>query len=205
MFDLIFKNKLPNFFRNQFIPNLTVFILGILLTYKKYSPFLAGMSIMILFFYSYFIHKAFHYFPDIINVHLNLHHNHSDNLKIVKKYINLFIELISNILFFVIFYYSQKILSINVVPEILIFYYGFIYVTVHIINYSIFHCSKTHVLHHKSSDIEDKSKTCNYGPDLVDHIFQTNCNNTIEDYNHIVPNTFMSFLVTYYFYKPQLF
>jgi len=205
MFQILLKDKLPYFFRNQFIPNFIVFILGILLTYKLYSPLLISASIIILYFYSYFIHIIFHYFPDIINIHINRHHNSEENNEPVLKTINLLIELFANIMFFVIFYYIQKLLSIRFVPEIILFYYGFIYVSVHIINYSIFHKARAHVLHHRSSEQADKNKTCNYGPDLVDHIFNTNCDEKVENYNHIIPNTMISFLITYYLYKPQLF
>ena len=205
MLKLVLKENFPYFFRNQLIPNLIVFVLGIFLTYKKYSPFLTIFSITILYFYSYFIHRIFHYFPDIINIHLNNHHNTEENSEKILKTVNLMIELFSNIMFFVIFFYIQKILSIDFIPTIIIFYYGFIYVSIHIINYSIFHTSYSHVLHHKSAENEDKSKTCNYGPDLVDHIFHTNCDEKIENYNHIIPNALIAFLVTYYLYKPQLF
>ena len=80
-------------------------------------------------------------------------------------------------------------------------YYGFIYVSVHIINYSLFHASPEHVIHHNSSN---SSKIYNFGPDLIDHIFYTNYSNTFENYNHIIPNILMAFLVTYYFYKPNI-
>jgi len=205
MLHLLLKEKLPSIFYNQFIPGYIIFILGIILTYKKYSPLVTGVSMAILYFYSYFIHKLFHYLPIIMNIHLNFHHNHSENKKIMYKYLNLVVELFSNIMFFVIFYYIQKVLGLNFVPEILIFYYGFIYVSIHIINYSIFHSSEAHILHHVNSSSIEKNKNCNYGPDLVDHIFFTNCNKNIENYNHIIINTLLSFLFTYYFYKPQIF
>lgn len=205
MLHLLLKEKLPSIFYNQFIPDYIIFILSIILTYKKYSPLLTGVSMVILYFYSYFIHKLFHYLPIIMNIHLKYHHNHSENKKIIHKYLNLAVELFSNIMFFVIFYYIQKVLGINFVPEILIFYYGFIYVSVHIVNYSIFHVSEAHILHHANSSSIEKKENCNYGPDLVDHIFVTNCNKNIENYNHIIINTLLSFLFTYYFYKPQLF
>ena len=59
-------------------------------------------------------------------------------------------------------------------------------------------------MHHESTASMEK-KTCNYGPDLVDHVFNTNCKEKFENYNHIIPNTLMSFLITYYLYKPELF
>ncbi len=50
-------------------------------------------------------------------------------------------------------------------------------------------------MHHKTTD-DEEVKTCNYGPDLADHIFNTNCRKTtFENYNHIIPNTLMSFLI----------
>ena len=204
MLDLLNKKYLPDFFNSQFIPNFFVLILGILLTYKKYSPFLIGISIFILYVYSYFIHVLFHNLPEIINMHVNLHHNYEENKNIGKRIFNLLIEIGTNILFFVIFYYLQKLLHINFVPEIIIFYYGFLYTTVHIINYSIFHTANEHVLHHDTTD-DNTVKTCNYGPDLMDKIFETNYSNKFENYNHIIPNIMMSFLITYYFYKPTLF
>jgi len=205
MLHLFHKDKLPNIFSNQFIPNFITFIFAFILTHKKYSPTLTGISIFILYFYSYFIHKLLHYLPNMLNLHLNNHHGSNKNNDLLYNFLNLSIELFTNIMFFVIFYYIQKILQINFIPEIIIFYYGFIYVSIHIINYSIFHASKTHVLHHETANKIQKNKTCNYGPDLVDHIFKTNYNNKVENYNHILPNILMAFLLTYYFYKPQIF
>jgi hypothetical protein len=205
MLHLFHKDKLPNIFSNQFIPNFITFIFAFILTHKKYSPILTGISIFILYFYSYFIHKLLHYLPNMLNLHLNNHHGSNKNNDLLYNFLNLSIELFTNIMFFVIFYYIQKILQINFIPEIIIFYYGFIYVSIHIINYSIFHASKIHVLHHETTNKIQKNKTCNYGPDLVDHIFKTNYNNKVENYNHILPNILMAFLLTYYFYKPQIF
>jgi len=205
MLHLIQKSHLPDFFNKQFIPIFCLFTLSCLLTYKKYSPFYTGISIIILFVYSYFIHIAFHNFPDIINIHVNHHHNAEENKNIINRILNFLLETVTNIIFFLIFYYFQKIMNINLVPDILIFYYAFIYVTVHNINYSIYHTAEQHVLHHKTTDNADV-KTYNYGPDLADHIFNTNYyKNKFENYTHIIPNILLSFLITYYLYKPVLF
>lgn len=200
MIDIITKSRLPNYFYNQFIPSFMVLIFGLLLGYKKYSPLLIMISITILYYYSYFIHRLFHNFPKFMNIHMKFHHN-KNNKNIVMKYINLLIELITNIMFFVIFYFVQKLFFTNFVPEIYIFYYGFIYVSVHIINYSLFHAAPEHIIHHDSCD---SAKVYNYGPDLIDHIFNTNYSKNFENYNHIIPNILMSFLLTYYFYKPKI-
>ena len=58
----------------------------------------------------------------------------------------------------------------------------------------------------EQSTDENKESACNYGPDFIDHLFNTKCDkNTFENYNHIIPNILISFLLTYYLYKPELF
>lgn len=193
------KEKLPNFFCNQLIPNSIILILAIYLTIHKYSPIHTMISISILFFYSYFIHMLFHLFPNFINVHMIFHHtNNNNNNNVVKKYIYLLIETFVNIGFFIIFYFLQKLLHVEYVPTILIVFYGIIYISVHIINYSIFHTSEKHIKHHKTTSITLLSQ--NYGPDLIDHIFGTNSDQEFENYNHILPNILISFIITCYIY-----
>jgi sterol desaturase/sphingolipid hydroxylase (fatty acid hydroxylase superfamily) len=205
MLHLIQKSHLPDFLNKQFIPLFCLFVFACLLTYKKYSPVYTAVCILVLFNYSYFIHIAFHHFPDIINLHVNHHHNVEENKSIINKILNILLETGTNIIFFLIFYYFQKIMNLHLVPNIIIFYYGFIYVTTHNINYSIYHTAEQHVLHHKTTD-NAAVKTCNYGPDLADHIYNTNYyKNTFENYIHIIPNILMSFLISYYLYKPELF
>jgi len=201
MIEIISKSSLPNYFNNQFIPSFMVFIIALILGYKNYSPVLIALSISILYVYSYLIHRIFHNFPDNINIHMKFHHDKVNNKNIFMRCFNLLIELIVNIMFFVLFYMIQKLLHINLVPEIFIFYYGFIYVSVHIINYSLFHASPEHVIHHETSACK---KIYNYGPDLIDHIFRTNSSCKFENYTHLIPNILMAFLLTYYFYKPNL-
>ena len=205
MIHLIQKTHLPDFLNKQFIPNFVFFVFAFLLTHKKYSPISVVFAISIIFVYSYFIHIAFHNLPNIINIHINQHHNNEINKNIINRILNLLLEFVTNIFFFVLFYYFQNLLNIHLVPNIIIFYYGFVYVTVHNINYSIYHTAEQHVLHHKTTDNADV-KTYNYGPDLADHIFNTNYyKNKFENYTHIIPNILLSFLITYYLYKPVLF
>jgi len=128
---------------------------------------------------------------------MNYHHDKEKNKETFWWIVNLFIELTANILFFVIFYLCQSLLNIKYIPAMLIFYYGFIYVSVHIVNYSIFHTSTEHVIHHKTSN---RTVAYNYGPDLLDHLFQTNYSNKFENYNNIIPNILIAFIITYYAY-----
>jgi sterol desaturase/sphingolipid hydroxylase (fatty acid hydroxylase superfamily) len=194
MIDLLNKNLLPNYFYNQFIPSMMVVVFAILLCYKKYSPLYIILCINFLFIYSYLIHRLFHNLPKPLNIHIDYHHKIVENN--YKKYFNLIIELIANIMFFMLLYLIQHFTNIYLIPNILIFYYGFIYVSVHIINYSILHVSEEHVIHHKTSN-EDSRITYNYGPDLIDHIFSSNYSREFENYNHIIPNVLIAFLMSY--------
>jgi len=202
MMNIINKTSFPNYFNNQFIQSFMILVIALFLGYKKYSPLLISTSIGILYVYSYLIHRLFHNFPDFMSIHMDFHHNKENNKNIFMRCVNLLIELVTNIMFFVAFYLIQKLLHIDFVPEFIIFYYGFIYVSVHIINYSVFNVSPEHVMHHESSN--NGTKIYNYGPDLIDHIFNTNYSKKFENYNHLIPNTLLAFVLTYYFYKNSL-
>jgi hypothetical protein len=129
---------------------------------------------------------------------MNYHHSplKKDSLTSVIHWI---IELFADITFFAILYFFQKLIRFEIVPPVLILYYGVIYVTVHVINYSIFHAAKKHVVHHETSETDPDPK--NYGPDIIDHLFGTNDDDTFENYNHTLPNILAAFFVAYYIYS----
>lgn len=193
--------KFKYFVGNQFIPIFIVIVCSLILTHKTISPLRAATSIGILFYFSYFVHIFFHNLPDIFNIHINCHHDVESNKNIINRYINLFIEVATNVMFFVIFYFIQMALNIDFVPNIIIVYYAIIYISVHIVNYSLLHLAKSHVIHHQTTG---QKKTCNYGPDYADHVFGTNYDDTFENYDHIIPNAIISFFITYYLYKPKI-
>lgn len=194
--NVIGKNSLPNLFSEQAIPNSIVGICSMYLTYEKYSPIQSVLSVILLFFYAYFIHKKFHFMPDLINLHMKYHHNKI--IDSLEKNMNLIIETVVNIVFFLIFYLFQKLIHIQFVPTVIIFFYGFIYVSIHIINYSIFHIAEKHIKHHNTSNPD--GDTVNYGPDLADHLFGTNSDESFENYNHILPNTLISLIISYFIF-----
>jgi hypothetical protein len=134
---------------------------------------------------------------------MKYHHTHNKddikdkNYKLIRLR-NLIIEILVNIGFFVVLYIVKTYLKLDFIKTILIFYSGFIYVTMHNINYSIFHLSKIHVNHHKY-------KNCNFGPDAFDHLFRTNCDNKYENIHHMLPNTIIAFILSVLIFKPQIF
>lgn len=215
MTNFLTKTNLPNYCNKQLLLIFTLFLLGCYLTLETHSLLYSIGSLLFLTFYSYFIHYLCHKLPDVISIHLTYHHVPQAQWWI--RALHLLIETIVNIGFFGIIYGLQRLLQIQVIPTILIVYYGMIYVSVHIINYSLCHASPKHVIHHTTSDpssATDDSKqpttpttpatlsaTKNYGPDSIDHLFGTNDDETFEDFNHMIPNILISFAVMWYFYR----
>jgi sterol desaturase/sphingolipid hydroxylase (fatty acid hydroxylase superfamily) len=195
------KKSFLKFIYFQHIVLFIAFNFIFLLTYKKYSPIVITLSIFFVCLYSYFYHVIAHKIPRQFNIHTLFHHNHKDNEKQINFIINLIIETFFNIFLFYIIYKAQQIMNVNYIPNIIIFFIGLLYTSVHIINYSIFHLDQAHVLHHLSNN----DKTCNFGFDALDHLFGTNCNNKYENMCHFIPNILLTFLITYYVYKPKLF
>lgn len=184
------KENLKQLFYYQSIPIYILYVFGALLTYKKQHPILTVACISFLTFYSYIIHVAIHQLPDHLNIHMLFHHDNN----IIHPDIGLCIEFIYNVLFFVFFYYMQMLSGIKYVPDILIFYYGVVYISIHMVNYSIFSV-RNHTIHHS---MLDKKVLCNYSPDIFDHYFGTNYDECYEDFSHFIPNLVVAFLITYY-------
>ena len=94
-----------------------------------------------------------------------------------------------NISQFILFYYFYNYYFLcGFVPTILIFYFAIIFVSVHLINYSLLHLSHSHNIHHKYIN-------CNFGPDFLDHIFGTNCDDQVENLDYFIPNVVFSFFL----------
>jgi hypothetical protein len=223
-------NYLLNYCNKQLPIILTYFLLGCYVTLYTHHPLHSILSMSFLNFYSYFIHYGCHLLPEEINLHAKYHHVvHSDWW---EKMGHLAIETAVNIGFFAILYGLQLLLQMEVIPTSLLFYYGTIYVSIHIINYSLCHASPKHVIHHLTSvsvakpepepetkDETDRSTTTsatttptptcttpatkNYGPDIIDHLFGTNDDETFEDFNHMIPNILVAFFLTWYLFTPR--
>jgi hypothetical protein len=195
------KENTLRFFRNQFLVLLIGIILGLILTYDNYSPIITVVTITILFFYSYFDHVIAHMIPKtFFNTHVLFHHNQNENTNNLQTIINWLVEFLTNCSMFLIFYIIKTILNLNFIPNIIILYYAIIYITVHNINYTIFHISENHSFHHKSNL---NGKICNYGPDTLDHLFNTNYNDNFEDFTHMLPNMLFAFFILYFIFKPN--
>ena len=185
------KKDMKHFLRNQFLTGMTLIVVGVYLVRKDVSPIHSFLAIFGLYYYSYFIHRAYHYIPESINPHM-IHHKNKD----IARIINLMIECLTDMSFFAVLYLFQNLIGYQVFPNILILYYGIVYVSIHIINFSVFG-NENHEKHHNEKD----KKYCNYGPDPIDHIMNTNCDNNWEDMTHHLPNILVSYLICNYLYN----
>ena len=183
------KQNIHKFLKEQFLTTWILIIVGVYLTRNTISPIYSSISIICLFFYSYFAHRIIHLLPENINPHL-IHHNN----KQMSRVMNLTIEMLTNTLMFFILYIFQKIINITILPNMLILYYGIIYTSIHIINYSIFG-NNHHKKHHESVN---KTQHYNYGPDTIDHIFETNFDDSWENFVHMLPNILISYIICSY-------
>lgn len=121
------------------------------------------------------------YFCKLIDFHDEIHHDTSIN----KEFSNVATEFALNFYvqagaFMVVFYIIQQ-MNLYVIAL-----WGFMYATIHNINYVLFP-SNTHILHHVD-------KTTNYGIDIWDIIFNTKFDgdmslNKLENINHYAINT----------------
>jgi len=190
-----FKEKLLKIFNYQLICLFLLYFFAVLLTYKKINPFLSIIYLFIIVLSSYLIHIIYslNIFKEY-SPHLIFHHNENDEIN--NKY--LFVELCVNISIFILFYFFNYYFLCGFVPNILIFYFAILYISVHLINYSLLHNSPSHELHHKYIN-------CNFGPDFLDHMFRTNCDDQVENWNYMIPNVVFSFFLTWFVFKPKIF
>jgi hypothetical protein len=190
-----FKEKILELFKYQLICLFLLYFFSVLLTYKKTSPIISFISLVILALTIYICHifVSLNIFKEY-SPHLIFHHKEND--KINNTY--LFVEICVNISPFILFYFFNYYFLCGFVPNILIFYIMIIYISIHIINYSLLHVSHSHNLHHKYIN-------CNFGPDFLDHIFGTNCDNQVENVDYFIPNVVFSFFLTWFVFKPKIF
>lgn len=152
----------------------------------------------------YWCHKMIYlYSYYILDFHTNIHHNSKCN----KKIYNILFEFIENIftqsigLIILLYIIKPKLIIFNCelrLNSTLILLWGFLYATIHLINYDIINC-EAHSEHHKNSDL-------NFGPDFLDIFYNSKDDNShIEDFNHGIINLIIICIVLVLFkdYKSE--
>jgi hypothetical protein len=123
--------------------------------------------------YTYFGHRLIHSFSNKnIIYHTAFHHS---NPKVIKsRCLELIVETVGELISFIgVPMLFQYVFSFQLIHPLIIVFTTLVYVSVHIVNYSIFG-SETHSRHHKNPEV-------NFGPDFYDHLFGTNYDSTHEN------------------------
>lgn len=177
----------------NFIPYMIIFTCLSILN-PLLNPCLLVLYISILFLFVYWVHRFTHYnetsilnYFNCINFHYLFHH---DPDCILPRSLQLFIECCGNIFFT----YFLPFICFPFIPHSIILFYAIVYTTTHIVNYSILHNSKFHILHHEA----DKDKTINYtnfSPDICDFMFGTKNNDIWDDTHLTIPNILVAFII----------
>jgi hypothetical protein len=182
--------EIPDLFAPYALPIALIAIANILLSPSSSLLTIACASV-VLWHWIYWIHRFHHSLPSTgiwayINTHVSVHHDKQFNL---SRSTELLIETLENSLWFVALYAIQEILDIHLVPLTILLFAMLVYTSTHIVNYSMIGSEK-HRLHHRYH-------TLNYGPDILDHSFGTNSDDSLEDMNHTIPNILASFGILY--------
>jgi len=158
-------------FTDAYIPTLAVWLgLSMALALPEYSLGSAFLQAVFLLSWSYWGHRFAHmvsttYPFNVLNPHVYIHHSKS---LVLPRPLELLIESIVNFLCFFGFYVLQELLGIHILSSSMIFGAAFLYISIHILDYSMYG-NEQHKEHHEKT-------FCNYNPEVFDTVFQTRCN-----------------------------
>lgn len=157
-------------FTKAYVPTIIVWVtLSAMLALPKYSFPVALLQAAIILCWSYGGHVLAHKISSTgplsyINPHVFLHHNKSI---LLPRPVELLIESITNFLGFFIIFILQKIADVEFFSPSLLIGAAFLYITIHILDYSL-RGNEDHGQHHVKS-------YCNYNPEFFDTLFDTRC------------------------------
>ena len=150
--------------------------------------------VVFLGFQTYFLHYVSHQINEssplwfMANHHVTYHHHgHHDGY-------NMTIEFLQNFLFAGGFNALIGFYLPFFNPIVCIFI-GLFYAIYHMVHLTLLKQSPQHIAHHTEFH---KGHHCNYGPDILDHLFGTNCDNTVEEMNKYSLTAIVLATVLYY-------
>jgi hypothetical protein len=175
-----------------YVPACTVLSLGTYLLEPDVPLLQLTTGGAFMFMWAYWTHRLWHTFPYTgvfyyLNPHLSIHHAEQ---KQVPRWLDIVIEALQNLFWFVPLYILQECTQIHIVPTSIILFGALIYASIHLVNYTFFTFDK-HVAQHKDPNV-------NFGPDILDHIFGTNSDPSFEPMHHFIPNALASYLLIRY-------
>jgi len=167
-----------------YIPTVAVWLgLSMSLAIPNYSVLSAFLQSIFLLSWSYWGHRFAHivstnYPFDILNPHVYVHHNKSLT---IPRWLELLLEATVNFLCFFSFYIVQEVFNIHILSSSMIIGSAFLYIAIHILDYSIYG-NEQHKKHHEKT-------FCNYDPEVFDTLFNTRCDSNkpyTKNYNEII-------------------
>lgn len=181
-------------FAQAYVPTMCVWIfLGALLGLPDYSFMSAILQSILLLIWSYsghvLAHKVSSYWPfDVLNPHVYIHHNKAIHLNRTSE---LIVEAIVNFSGFFIIIICQWLTGIHLFSTAMVLGSAFLYIAIHILDYSIFH-NEDHKQHHEKT-------LCNYAPEFMDILFKTSCEPEKPYRNMVVeiPHAILAFGLAY--------
>ena len=181
-------------FSKAYLPTMMFWFFSAgLLALPKYSYANGLLQTTALLLWSYAGHVIAHKLAsanilDTINPHVFLHHKKSIDL---PRWLELLIETIVNFFSFFIIIILQKIFNLKIFSTSLVLGAAFLYITVHILDFSIFG-NEDHKLHHEK-------ELCNYDPEFLDTLFNTRCNPEKPYTNKLgeIPHAVLGFSLAY--------
>ena len=174
VFEKIIKNYTLSF--------ITIWLGAMLLARPDTHWFATFYGISFMHAWVYFIHRGLHIIPkagilEYINTHMKFHHNH---VKELPRPLELCFEALTDVGMNLLIIPVQWLLGLTIVPLSCVLLFTLAYVSIHIVNYSMFG-SIFHIRHHET--IEK-----NFAPDIMDHLVGTNFNEEYEDLNPMALN-----------------
>jgi len=152
------------------------------------SPLAVILGIFFLHVWVYWTHRLLHILPPSnLNTHIRFHHELAGD-KSIPRWLELTFETITDLGMILSFGLVQWATGVHVIPTSCIVLFAITYSSVHLVNYSIIG-SIDHRRHHLTMNK-------NFGPDVVDHMFGTNYDDTFEDWEPFVPNIAGALLIT---------
>ena len=169
--------------KTNIIYNLSIFIACIVIGYKTNDILISLITGVVIYFWSFGIHYIAHKVPYKFNPHM-IHHTKDVSHKwwaiLIESIINIFGS--GGLTLAMINIFIERSFKIRLLNNYVLLYTTLLYTTFHIINYHILKVS-THIDHHKYD-------TSNYGPDIMDILFNTKVDGgEIEDMNHATINS----------------
>jgi len=143
--------------------------LSMTLALPAFSLLSAFLQTILILLWSYWGHRFIHtvsaiYPISLLNSHVSIHHDH---VIPVPQWFNLILETFVNFMGFFFIVIIQQLTGIHIFSTSLILGAAFLYITIHILDFSLIG-NPGHILHHERT-------FCNYDPEFMDTLFKTRC------------------------------